>query len=89
MVDPQFKKMLEGYGVLTARILYHMPDCKSLLQEFVWQTDDVAPEFPELQKFLRFWDQNLDGPIHSVYVAHRVLIAPAELRRVDGEFVLH
>jgi uncharacterized protein Usg len=31
----------------------------------------------------------LDGPLHSVQVAHSRLIKPAELRAVNGEFRLH
>ena len=31
----------------------------------------------------------LDGPLHSVTVAHSKLIKPAELRAVDGVFRLH
>jgi uncharacterized protein Usg len=31
----------------------------------------------------------LDGPLHSVQVAHSKLIRPVELRAVNGEFRLH
>lgn len=36
----------ENYGLVTAHILYGMPDHPSILQEFLWQTYDLAPEFP-------------------------------------------
>jgi uncharacterized protein Usg len=42
-----------------------------------------------LQKFLAFWRGTLDGPLHSVMVAHARLIRPAKIRAVDGEFRLH
>jgi uncharacterized protein Usg len=47
------------------------------------------PKFPVLQRFLDFWNATLEGPLHSVTVAHSKLIRPAELRAVDGVFRLH
>src|SRR4051812_17626316 len=59
MVSRDFACQLEGYGLTTASILYRMPDHRSLLQEFIWQDYDLAPRFPELNKFLSFWAANL------------------------------
>lgn len=80
--------MLSGHGLTTAEILYRMPDAKALLQTFVWQDYDLAPRFPKLTKFLEFWMESLEGPLHSVQYSHRKLIAPGEWRNVRGEFVL-
>lgn len=88
-VDTSFRRQLDGYSLATAEITYHMPDARSLLQTFVWQHYDLAPKFPELQKFLKFWTRELDGPLHSVRVAHCALIKPAEFRVVDAEIVMH
>lgn len=60
----------DGFGLTTARILYRMPDHLDLLQLFVWQHYDIAPEFPELARFLAFWQREIEGPLHSVRVAH-------------------
>jgi uncharacterized protein Usg len=81
--------MLQGYGLTTAKILYHYPDHPHLLQTFVWQDYDLAPRFPVLFRFLDFWKEKLEGPLHSVAYTHRRLIAPNEWRNVNGEFVLH
>jgi uncharacterized protein Usg len=81
--------MLQGYGLTTAKILYHYPDHPHLLQTFVWQDYDLAPRFPVLFTFLQFWKEKLEGPLHSVAYTHRRLIAPNEWRNVNGEFVLH
>ncbi len=89
MVSEDFKKQVEGYGLTTARILYRRPDHRWLLQTFVWQAYDLFPQFPALQRFLAFWQNSLEGPLHSVTVAHSRLIHPAEIRPVDGEFRLH
>ncbi len=88
-VDPAFLKMLEGYSLTTAEILYWMPDRKLILQTYVWQDYDMAPKFPALIKFLDFWDRKLDGPIKSVRVAHARLNAPVEIRNVSAPFQLN
>jgi uncharacterized protein Usg len=89
MVSPDFCKQVEGYGLTTAHILYRRPDHRWLLQSYIWQAYDLFPEFPELSKFLAFWQEQLEGPLHSVQVAHNKLIKPAELRTVAGVFRLH
>ena len=85
----EFKKQLGGYGLTTAQILYRRPDHQWLLQTYVWQNYDLFPKFPELHRFLAFWMEKLEGPLHSVVVAHSRLIKPAELKAIDGEFRLH
>lgn len=84
-----FIKQLAGYGLTTAEILYRLPDHPRLLQAYIWQDYDIAPDFPSLIRFLTFWRQKLDGPLHSVRVGHSKLIKPAEIKAVDGEFRLH
>jgi uncharacterized protein Usg len=84
-----FIKQLAGYGLTTAEILYRLPDHPRLLQTYIWQDYDIAPEFPTLIRFLTFWQRRLDGPLHSVRVGHTKLIRPAELKAFNGEFRLH
>ena len=85
----KFELTLRGYRLTTAEILYHMPDCPALLQSFVWQELDIAPKFPVLTEFLRFWTTSLDGKLHSVRVAARGLISPTEIELRGREFSLH
>jgi uncharacterized protein Usg len=89
MVSTNFLKQLAGYGLTTARILYRYPDHPTLLQTYIWQEYDVAPRFPVLNGFLRFWQRELEGKLHSVVVAHSGLIKPAELRAIGTEFRLN
>ena len=89
VIDRQFVSRLVGYSLTTAEILYRIPDYPLLLQTYIWQEYDVHPRFPRLRTFLEFWEQNLEGKLHKVTVAHRRLIAPAELRVLDGEYRLH
>ncbi|MEQ8509092.1 MAG: usg protein [Rhodospirillaceae bacterium] len=83
------EQQLQGYRLTTAQILYHLPDHPKLLQEFLWQHLDMAPKFPVLRKFLDFWTQNLDGALHSVTVAQKEIIKPAEFKAVGGRIHLH
>jgi uncharacterized protein Usg len=84
----EFGRSPGAYGLTTAEILYRRPDHLWLLQTFVWQEYDLCPMFPELNRFLNFWLEQLDGPLHSITVAHASLIKPSEIRTVDGEFRL-
>jgi uncharacterized protein Usg len=85
----ELRLMLQGYGLTTAKIIYHFPDHPHLLQTFVWQHYDLAPKFPALYRFIDFWREQLEGPLHSVSYTHKRLIAPNEWRNVEGELVLH
>ena len=89
MASSDFRRQLAGYGLTTAHIFYRRPDHPWLLQSYVWQDYDLYPRFPELQRFLDFWREKLDGALHSVTIAHSGLIKPAELKSVDGLFRLN
>jgi uncharacterized protein Usg len=80
---------IPDWRVTTAEILYHMPDHPHVLQTFIWQKTDRAPEFPELTRFLDFWRREIEGPLHSVRVASAALIEPAHLRYSNGVFTIH
>ena len=80
LVSKNFRQQVDGYGLTTARILYRRPDHPWLLQTYVWQDYDLCPHFPELFKFLGFWQRKLTGPLHSVVVAHSDLVTPAEIK---------
>lgn len=85
----ELEMMLRGYGLTTAQILYRMPDHPAFLQSYVWQDYDLAPDFPEMNGFLKFWEEKLEGPLHSVRYVHRKLISASEWRQVKGEIILH
>ncbi len=53
-----FELQARGYRLTTAEIIYRLPDHPALLQSFIWQKFDLAPDFPELRKFLEFWKEN-------------------------------
>ena len=88
-VDDGFRRQMAGYGLLTAEISYWRPDHPCLVQQYVWQTWDLAPAFPELSRFLDHWRREIEATIHAIRVAHRDLVGPAEIRAVDGVILLN
>lgn len=86
--DRHFIRQLHDYRLTTAEIIYRMPDHPSLLQTYIWQELDLAPRFPILHRFLRFWQTDLQGKLYMVKVASQTLIGPSEFHFVDGEFTL-
>jgi uncharacterized protein Usg len=89
MSQTHLLRQLDGFSLTTAEILYRLPDHPRLLQSYVWQDYDLAPEFPKLVDFLGYWATNLDGPLYRVRVAHRRLPAPHEFRFIEGELRLN
>ena len=81
--------MLKGYGLTTAEFLYRMPDYRNVLNSFVWQDYDLAPDHPRLFRFIEFWQDKIEGPLHSVRFTHRKMISSGAWRPVTGEFRYH
>jgi uncharacterized protein Usg len=82
-LDRDFAVQLTGRRLTTAEVLYFMPAHPSLLQSFLWQTQDVAPDFPRIHRFLDYWRREIDAVIHSVTVGGVELIAPAQVRNAQ------
>jgi len=84
-----FRLMLRDYRLTTAEILYHLPDHPALLQSYVWQDMDIAPKFPVLNRFLNFWEKEIEGKLHSVKVASAKLVVPAQFVFCKGQLNIH
>ena len=67
----------------TVDVLYWMPDYQDILQQFVWQTADIRPEYPRIHKFLNYWKDNIDAVIAEVKISDSEM---ARIRRVDKEW---
>lgn len=85
----EFEQQLAGYRIATAEILYHMPDHPHLLQTFVWQTMDLAPQYPRIMSFLDFWRREIEATLHSVRIAGGSIIKPVSFGYRDVEITLH
>jgi uncharacterized protein Usg len=84
-----FELQAKGYRLTTAEIIYRLPDHPALLQSFIWQKFDLAPDFPELRKFLEFWKENIEGKLHSVNVKQSSRTVPNRFRHVKHTATLH
>jgi uncharacterized protein Usg len=80
---------LREYRLTTAEIIYHLPDHPDLLQSFTWQRFDLAPDFPELRRFLEFWSRNIEGKLHSVKIGQARSPGWARFRHVRASILLH
>ena len=54
--------------IVTVNVFYWMPDYQNILQQFIWQTDDVRPEYPRVHKFLNYWHDNIDAVIEEIEI---------------------
>ena len=52
--------------IVTVSVFYWMPDYRHVLQEFIWQTDDIKPEYPRVHKFLNYWHDNIEAVIEEI-----------------------
>ena len=54
--------------LVTVDIFYFMPGYQNLIQEFVWQTEDIVPEMYRTHKFLDYWHHNIDAIVQEVMI---------------------
>lgn len=68
--DPDFEAMISrGYVPVTVAVLYYMPDHRSILNEFVWQTLDLRPRYPRVESFLDHWRREIEAVIAEVRIS--------------------
>ncbi len=84
-----YMTIVKDYRLTTAEILYRLPDHPDILQTYIWQSLDIAPAYPELRKFLDFWDRELEGKLHSVRVATKPLAGTGSVRHANVMHTLH
>lgn len=83
-----YQQLSEQFRLTTIQVIYKMPDYHSILQEFVWQTLDHPPEYPRMKKFLNYWIENIEAPIHSVRIENVRVISPANFKSVSKYYEL-
>lgn len=89
MHTSEFEQQLKGGRLTTAEVLYYLPDHPRVIQSFMWQTIDLAPDYPRIQKFLEFWRREIDAVIHSVNVSAAGLVSPAKVRITKEFNIMH
>ena len=59
-------KLLKGYCLTTAEVLYRIPDYPNLLQSFIWQTLDLPPDEVTLGRVMAVIDGRESEPTSNV-----------------------
>ena len=70
--------------LVSLRVFYYMPDYRDLIQEFMWQTMDIKPKYPRVNKFLNYWKENIEAVIADVEMAE--MDKKPKYRSVDDIF---
>ena len=78
--------ILEKWTIASVQVVYYIPDYLSIINEFVWQTEDQKPKYPRITEFLDYWDKNIDGPIKEVFIYDH---DEQNIRRVDRRFKIN
>jgi len=61
--------MFTKHVIVLVNISYWLPDYNNILQEFTWQTGDISPTYPRVNKFLYYWKDNIDAIINDVILS--------------------
>lgn len=61
--------LIRSKQLVTIDIFYYMPDHTHLIQEFLWQTEDMIPELHRTHRFLRYWHTNIDAVIQEILLS--------------------
>lgn len=60
--------LIQRTQLVLVNVTYYRPDFPSLLQDFIWQTDDIVPDIPRVHRFLLYWKKNIHATINRVIV---------------------
>lgn len=84
-----FKRMfIDGERLTTVQILYYLPDYENLVQEFIWQTLDLKPTFPRVNRFVTYWHENIEARIKEIIVCCDDQLIPPRYRHAKWYFEL-
>ena len=82
-------QILYDTRITTMKVYYFMPDYQNVIQLFMWQFDDIPPQFPRAHKFLNHWHDNIDAVIQDIYLAHSGHLQQVEFNPVDDIFNIY
>jgi len=56
--------------LVTLDVYYYIPKHAHLINEFLWQTDDIYPKFIRVNKFMNHWQKHINAVISEVVMAY-------------------
>jgi uncharacterized protein Usg len=74
---------IDKWELTTIHIYYWMPDYLHILNLFSFQDDDVPPEYPRMQRFVKYWEENLEARIKEIQIGST---DQSEIRLIDKYF---
>ena len=60
--------LIKRRTLVTLNIFYWMPDYENILQQLIWQTMDVKPKYPRVNKFLDHWHNSVDAKLSEIII---------------------
>ncbi len=60
--------IIRNKTLVTLNVYYWMPDYDNILQQFIWQTMDVKPKYPRINKFLDYWHNNIEAIVSEIQI---------------------
>ena len=78
--------IVKKWTIASVQVVYYIPDYLSLVNEFIWQTEDQLPDYPRIEKFLNYWDRYIDGPIKEAYIYDH---GDSKLRHVNRRYKIN
>ena len=60
--------IIRNKTLVTLNVYYWMTDYDNILQQFVWQTMDVKPKYPRINKFLDYWHNNIEAIVSEIQI---------------------
>ncbi len=84
-----YEQLNDTFRLTTIQVTYRLPDYHSILQEFLWQTLDRPPEFLRMQRFINYWVENIEAPIHSVKIANVSVISPNNFESISKYYEIN
>ena len=81
-----YQQLNDQFRLTTILVVYRLPDYQSLLQEFLWQTLDCPPKYPRMHKFIDYWIENIEAPIHSIQIENIEIISPSNFEVISNYY---
>lgn len=81
-----FGEYSDGLRLTSIKIIYKMPDYSNILNEFWWQTLDIPPKYPRMKTFVDYWNDYIEGIIHSLEIGHVDEFGPIKWTNVTNTF---
>ena len=77
---------INRWELTTIHVYYWMPDYRHILNLFSFQDDDIPPEYPRMQQFVKYWEENIEARIKEIQIGS---VNQTNIRKVDKYFYIN